>query len=163
MERSVASPSEISICTKQDYDRIIKELPDFWDGRDTRQLHHPMFINEFGNSAFVIRDREAIVAYLFGFISQTAPVGYVHAIAVRSSARRRHLAHKLFEHFTAFARSKNCTHVKAITTPSNSRSIAFHKSLGMQVLGEPDNAGVLVVADYAGSDEPRVVFWKAIL
>jgi hypothetical protein len=34
--------------------------------------------------------------------------------------------------------------------------------MGMQVLGQPDNAGVLVVADYAGSNEPRVVFWKAI-
>ena len=158
----MGSPFEISLCTKQDYDRIIEELPDFWDGRDTRQLHHPMFINEFGNSAFVIRDGKVIVAYLFGFISQTAPVGYVHAIAVRSSARRRHLAHELFEHFVAFARSKNCTHLKAITTPSNSGSIAFHKSLGMQVLGEPDNPGVLVVADYAGSNEPRVVFWKAI-
>lgn len=158
----MGSSSEISICTKQDYDRIIEELPNFWDGRDTRQLHHPMFINEFGNSAFVVRDGEVIVTYLFGFISQTAPVGYVHAIAVRLSARRRRLAHKLFEHFIAFARTKNCTHVKAITTPSNSGSIAFHKSMGMQVLGEPDNAGVLVVADYAGSNEPRVVFWKAI-
>jgi hypothetical protein len=77
MERSVGSSSEISICTEQDYDRIIEELPNFWDGRDTRQLHHPMFINEFGNSAFVVRDEEVIVAYLFGFISQTAPVGYV--------------------------------------------------------------------------------------
>ena len=47
---------EVSICTKRDYDRIIEDLPDFWDGRDTRQLHHPMFINEFGNSAFVIRE-----------------------------------------------------------------------------------------------------------
>lgn len=125
MDRPAGSSPEISACTKRDYDRIVDDLPDFWDGRDMRQLHHPMLVNEFGNSAFVIRDGDAIAGYLFGFISQTAPVGYVHAIAVRSSARRRHLGRKLFDHFVAFARSRGCTHVKAITTPSNSGSIAL--------------------------------------
>jgi len=162
MDRPAGSSPEISACTKRDYDRIVDDLPDFWDGRDMRQLHHPMLVNEFGNSAFVIRDGDAIAGYLFGFILQTAPVGYVHAIAVRSSARRRHLGRKLFDHFVAFARSRGCTHVKAITTPSNSGSIAFHKSLGMELLGEPNSAGVSVVTDYAGRNEPRVVFWKAI-
>jgi ribosomal protein S18 acetylase RimI-like enzyme len=162
MNQPAGSSPQISTCTKQDYDRIIKDLPEFWDGRDTRRLHHPMLIHEFGNSAFVIRDGEAIAAYLFGLISQTAPVGYVHAIAVHPDMRRARLGHKLFDHFAAFARNRNCTHVKAITTPSNSGSIAFHKSLGMQLLGEPDSAGVPVVANYAGHNEPRVVFWKAI-
>jgi GNAT superfamily N-acetyltransferase len=106
MDRSAGLSLEISTCTKRDYDRIIEDLPDFWDGRDTRQLHHPMLVNEFGNSAFVIRSGDKIAAYLFGFISQTAPVGYVHAIAVRSSARRRRLGHKLFDHFVVFARSR---------------------------------------------------------
>jgi predicted GNAT superfamily acetyltransferase len=151
----------IFVCTPEDYFQILDELPDFWDGRDTRALHHPFLIHEFGNSAFVIRDGSRVLAYLFGFLSQSEPVGYVHTIAVRVSARRR-LAQRLFDHFVEFARRRGCTHIKAITTPSNAGSIAFHKSLGMELLGEPNADGIPVVANYAGHGAPRVVFWKAI-
>jgi GNAT superfamily N-acetyltransferase len=155
-------PMEISTCTKQDYDQILAELSDFWDGRDTRHLHHPFLIHEFANTAFVIRDGSQVVAYLFGFFSQSEPVGYVHAIAVRASARRRHLAQHLFGHFIQVARRHGCSHVKTITTPSNAGSIAFHKSLGMQLLGEADADGIPIVPDYAGRGAARVVFWKSI-
>jgi ribosomal protein S18 acetylase RimI-like enzyme len=158
----MSEPIEISTCTPQDYMQILEELSEFWDGRDMRQLHHPFLIHEFGNSAFVTRDDSRVLAYLFGFVSQTAPVGYVHAIAVRASARRRHLAQHLFDHFVQFSRRHGCKHVKAITTPSNAGSIAFHKSLGMELLGEPNADGVRVVPDYAGPGASRVVFWKSI-
>ena len=102
------------------------------------------------------------MAYLFGFLSQTEPVGYVHAIAVRASARRQGHAQRLFAHFVQFARQRGCSHVKAITPPSNAESIAFHKSLGMQLLGEAGSDGIPVIPDYAGRGAPRVVFWKAI-
>jgi ribosomal protein S18 acetylase RimI-like enzyme len=154
--------AEISLCTAEDYFQILDELSEFWDGRDTRALHHPFLIHEFGNSAFVIRDGSQVLAYLFGFLSQSEPVGYVHTIAVRASARRRRLAQRLFDHFVEFARRNGCTHVKAITTPTNAGSIAFHKSLGMQLLGEPNADGVPVVPDYAGRGVSRVAFWKAI-
>jgi GNAT superfamily N-acetyltransferase len=153
---------EISACTPQDYRRILEDLPQFWDGRDVRHLHHPLLIHEFGNSAFVIRGEGGVAAYLFGFISQTEPVGYVHAIAVRASARRQGFAQRLFDHFIAFARRHGCSHIKAITTPANAGSIAFHKNLGMTLLGEPNADGVPVVRDYAGRGNARVVFWKSI-
>jgi ribosomal protein S18 acetylase RimI-like enzyme len=155
-------PIEISICTEEDYAQILDALHEFWGARDTRHLHHPFLIHEFGNSAFVIRDGGEVVAYLFGFLSQTEPVGYVHTLAVRASARRRRLAQALFGHFVEFARQHGCKHVKAITTPSNAESIAFHKSLGMQLLGEPNSDGIPVAPDYAGRGAARVVFWKAI-
>jgi hypothetical protein len=71
---------EISTCTQQDYKQILIDLQDLWDGRDTSALHHPMLVNEFGNSAFVIRAGPKVIAYLFGFVSQVEPVGYVHLI-----------------------------------------------------------------------------------
>jgi hypothetical protein len=156
------NPREISLCTQQDYNQILGDLPEFWDGRDTRHLHHPFLIHEFGNSAFVIRDGRQVLAYLFGFISQTEPVGYVHLIAVRMSARRQHLGQHLFGHFVAFVRRYGCKSVKAITTPTNLSSIAFHKSLGMQLLGEADAHGIPIVPDYSGRGVSRVVFWKTI-
>lgn len=155
-------PVEISNCTIQDYDQIRAALPEFWNGRDTRHLHHSFLIHEFGDTALVIRDGGRVVAYLFGFFSQTQPIGYVHAIAVRPSARRRGLAQRLYGHFVECARRRGCTHIKACTTPSNAPSIAFHKSLGMQLLGEPNEDGIPVVLDYSGQGQSRVVFWKSI-
>jgi predicted GNAT superfamily acetyltransferase len=81
---------------------------------------------------------------------------------VRASARRRGLAGELFGHFVEFARRHGCSHVKAITTPANLGSIAFHKSLGMEPLGEANSDGIPVLPDYAGRGAPRVVFWKSI-
>jgi GNAT superfamily N-acetyltransferase len=153
---------DILPCTQQDYGQILRDLREFWDGRDTRHLHHPMFIHEFGNSAFVIRDGADVLAYLFGFVSQVEPVGYVHLVAVRASARKQGLAQKLFARFVEFSRERRCTQIKAITTPSNLSSIAFHQSVGMQLLGQPNADGIPVIADYAGPDQPRVVFCKAI-
>jgi len=156
------TPADIQICTREDYDQILDELHEFWGARDARDFHLPLLIYEFGNSAFVIRRGAQIAAYLFGLLSQTEPVGYVHAIAVRASARRQGLAQALFGHFVQFARQHGCTHVKAITGPSNAESIAFHKSLDMRLLGEPGSDGIPVVPNYAGRGAPRVVFWKAI-
>jgi ribosomal protein S18 acetylase RimI-like enzyme len=158
----MSTRTEILLCTRQDYDQIVDELQEFWDGRDTRSLHHPFLIHEFGNSAFVVRREAQVLGYLFGFLSQTAPVGYVHAIAVRAAARRQRIAQQLFDHFVEFSRERGCKHVKAITAPSNSASIAFHRSLGMQLLGEPNEDGIPTVPDYAGRGISRVVFWKTI-
>ncbi len=158
----MTKPREISLCTQEDYNQILEELPEFWDGRDTRHLHHPFLIHEFGNSAFVIRDGPQVVAYLLGFVSQTEPVGYVHVIAVRASARRQHLGQALFGYFVQFSRRHGCRHVKAITTPTNLGSIAFHESLGMQLIGEPNADGIPIVPDYSGRGAPRVIFWKTI-
>ena len=90
------TPADIQICTREDYDQILDELHEFWGARDARDFHLPLLIYEFGNSAFVIRRGAQIAAYLFGLLSQTEPVGYVHAIAVRASARRQGLAQALF-------------------------------------------------------------------
>src|SRR5262249_20244389 len=88
---SFSSAAENSLCSHEDYDKILDALDEFWSARDTRHLHHPFLVHEFGISAFVIRNGGEVVAYLFGFLSQTEPVGYVHAVAVRTSTRRQGL------------------------------------------------------------------------
>jgi ribosomal protein S18 acetylase RimI-like enzyme len=152
----------IARCTPEDFYQILESLAEFWDGRDMRHLFHPFLLHEFGNSAFVIRDGGQVVAYLFGLLSQTEPVGYVHAIAVRPAARRHQLARRLYEQFTAFARQCGCTHLKAITNPANRRSIAFHRAIGMELQGAPNADGVPVVRGYARRDTEHVVFKKAL-
>ena len=56
------------------------------------------------------------------------------------------------------ARARGGTALKAITTPTNHASIAFHTRLGMSLLGEPNADGIPVIRDYAGPGLDRVVF-----
>jgi GNAT superfamily N-acetyltransferase len=155
-------PMEISLCTQADYEQILRDIVAFWGSERTLHLHQPMFLHEFGNSAFVIREGSIVAAYLFGFISQTEPVGYVHVIGVRDTYQRRGLGHRLYERFIAFAKAHGCTAVKAITTPTNRQSIAFHLRLGMEMIGTPNAEGIPVVENYSGPGQLRVVFRKAI-
>ena len=153
---------EIANCTKQDFDQILTEFKEFWDSDRTLALHHPTLINEFGNSAFVIREGQKVVAYLFGFLSQTSPIGYIQLLSVRQGYRKQGLARRLYDHFTGFALVHGCTKLKAITSPVNTLSIAFHKSIGMMPTGKDTIDGIPVIKDYSGPGKDRVVFIKDI-
>ena len=147
----------ITRCTKADYDQILSHIEEFWGSDRTVSLHHPLFVHEFGNSAYVIKDGAVVAAYLFGFISQTEPTAYVHLVGVRVPYRRRGLARRLYTHFIHFARTQGCAQLKAITTPGNAASIAFHKALGTELVGTPNRDGIPVVENYAGPGQDRVV------
>ncbi len=150
---------EIARCTKADFDQILAQVAAFWGSDRTLALHHPMFLYEFGDTAYVIRDGDQVVAYLFGLLSQTEPVGYVHLVGVREGHRRRGLAQRLYEHFATYARAQGCTELKAVTTPGNRASLAFHARLGML----PAGGAVPVVRDYAGPGQDRVVLRKRLV
>ena len=153
---------EIRHCTKTDYDQILAEVWDFWGSDRTLDLHHPMFVYEFGNSAYVIKDGDCVAAYLFGCLSQTEPSAYVHLVGVRSTYRRRGLAGHLYDHFVTFAQTQGCTELKAITTPSNKESLAFHRARGMELTGTPNREGIPVIENYAGPGQDRVVLRKKL-
>jgi RimJ/RimL family protein N-acetyltransferase len=61
-----------------------------------------------------------------------------------------------------FDDQKDCSKVKAITRPTNLESIAFHKSIGMELTGDGIFDGIPVVFDYGGPGEHRVVIVKDI-
>ena len=73
--------------TRSDFLAIIDDHGDFWESDLTYQLHHPLFLEEFGDTAYVIRENDLIVAYLFGLISQTSPTAYIHIVAVREGQK----------------------------------------------------------------------------
>ena len=153
---------KIENCTPNDFMEILKDIADFWGSDRTLNVHHPMFIYEFGNTAFVIKENGKIIGYLFGFLSQTERTGYVHLIGVRQSSQNKGLGTLLYDHFTKYSKNKSCTRLKAITTSTNQLSIAFHKKIGMKMLGEKNEEGIEVIKDYSGPGQDRVVFEKDI-
>ena len=152
----------IEKCKKEDFDQIIINIEEFWGSKRTLHLHHPILINEFGNTAFVIKDNNIVCAYLFGFYSQTKPIGYVHLIAVRNGYKKKGLATKLYNHFIELAKNNNCKQIKATTSPTNLESINFHKNIGMKLIGKDKIGEINVELNYSGPGGHRVIFIKDI-
>jgi len=162
--------STIDTATRADFLAIVRDIDAYWGAcgleRATRLriLHHPMFFEELGSTAFVVRSEGLVSAYLLGFYSQRGvPSAYVHLVATHERFRRRGLAAKLYRHFIQAAERHGCESVKAITSLSNKESVAFHQSLGMAPQGDaisPD--GIPYVTDHAGPGEHRVVMVKVL-
>ena len=117
-----------------DLGEILRHYERFWGDRTLpRYLHHPMFVYEFGDTAFVARQADGqIVGYLLGFVAPTGD-GYIHFVAVRDDARGRGLARQLYEVFAAAAAKRGATALKAITGPQNEGSILLHRKLGFEM------------------------------
>jgi N-acetylglutamate synthase-like GNAT family acetyltransferase len=154
---------KIEKCTIKDFNEIVSNISDFWGSDRTLHLHQSFLIYEFGDTAFVIKDKGNVIAYLFGFFSQTQDLAYVHLIGVREKYQKQGLGKMLFENFIEIAKSRNIHKIKAITKPINIKSINFHKNkIGMNLLGEPNENGINVIKNYSGINEDRVVFEKKI-
>jgi ribosomal protein S18 acetylase RimI-like enzyme len=154
---------KIESCTKNDFNEILRDISDFWGSDRTLHLHQPFLIYEFGNTAFVIRDKGMVIAYLFGFFSQTENLAYIHLIGVREKYQRMGLGKLLYDNFIEIAKSHKIHKIKAITKPINTKSIHFHTNkIGMTMVGEPNDDGINVIKNYSGINSDRVVFLKDI-
>jgi len=153
---------KIQKCTKADFDQIITDIEDFWGSKRTLHVHHPTLLYEFGDTTFVIKEKDTVCAYMFAFFSQTEMTGYVQLIAVRKKYRELGYARSLYSNFEEIAKKKGCAKLKAITRPTNQESIKFHKCIGMKLTGKDMIDGVPIVLDYSGPGEHRVVFEKEI-
>jgi ribosomal protein S18 acetylase RimI-like enzyme len=141
--------------TEADYDPIIARVDEWWGGRPMRGLLPRLFFQHFEPTSFVIETDGTPVAFLAGFISQTDPtVGYVHFIGVDPAHRRAGLGRRLYERFFETVAVNGVTRVRAITSPLNEQSIAFHRSIGFAVLG--------MHADYDGPGDDRVLLERAL-
>jgi GNAT superfamily N-acetyltransferase len=157
----------IELATHADYLEILDDLADFWGSSGpperTRPYHYPFLVHQFGDTAFVIREEDRVIAYLFGFIATSEPVGYVHLVGVRQTHQRRGLGRSLYDHFEQVARERGCTALKAVVAPFNTDSRAFHEKLGFEWEAGPlDPSGVPVFKDYEGRGHDVSIIRKPI-
>jgi ribosomal protein S18 acetylase RimI-like enzyme len=139
-----------------DLAEILRNFERFWGDRDLpRYLHHPMFFLEFRDTAFVARDlgNGEIAGYLLGFVAPAGD-GYIHFVAVRDDSRTLGLGRGLCETFENAARERGAAALKAITSPENESSVAFHKRAGFTEM--------IRAEDYGGSGRTRIVMRKPL-
>jgi ribosomal protein S18 acetylase RimI-like enzyme len=144
----------IELARDGDLAEILRNFDRFWGDRELlRPLHHPIFFCELADTAFVARRDGEIAGYLLGFVAPTGD-GYIHFVAVRDDARTLGLGRRLYETFAAAAAQRGATALKALTSPENEGSIAFHRQLGF--------ADMTLVPDYMGSGRTRVVMRRPL-
>jgi ribosomal protein S18 acetylase RimI-like enzyme len=95
----------------------------------------------------------SIEGFLCGFRSQTFPdEAYIHFVGVAPEKRGDGLGRELYERFFASVAPRGV--VRAVTSPVNERSVAFHRALGFEVERVDEN--------YDGRGESRVLLRKLL-
>ncbi|MGZ4354356.1 MAG: N-acetyltransferase family protein [Gaiellaceae bacterium] len=134
-----------------DYAAVIGVVDQWWGGRAMAAMLPKLFFVHFRDTSFVMEDDGEIVGFLCGFRSQTHDdEAYIHFVGVDPGWRGAGVARALYERF--FAAIAPRTTVRAVTSPVNERSVAFHRALGFDV--------ERVDEDYDGRDEARVLLVK---
>src|SRR2546428_2237644 len=101
--------------TMADLADVLADHARFWGERDMRYLHLTALVQEFGETCLTARRGAGqIDGYLIGFTTPRR-VGYIHAVAVRDTARLGGVAQTLYRAFAGAAVALGATMAKAIT------------------------------------------------
>jgi ribosomal protein S18 acetylase RimI-like enzyme len=129
----VTSDAALRTATSADYDRIVAVLDDWW-GRPVSQALPRLFLDHFHATSAVAEAGGDLAGFLIGFLSPSLPdAAYIHFVGVHPDYRGGGLARRLYERFFALAAADGRTVVRAVTSPANAASIAFHTALGFTV------------------------------
>jgi ribosomal protein S18 acetylase RimI-like enzyme len=136
-----------------DYARVIAVIDGWWGGRQMAAMLPKLFFVHFRDTSFVAEDEDGLAGFLCGFRSQTfEEEAYVHFIGVDPDRRAHGLGRTLYERFFAAVAPRSI--VRAVTSPVNERSVAFHQALGFEI----DR----IDESYDGAGEPRVLLVKHV-
>jgi ribosomal protein S18 acetylase RimI-like enzyme len=134
-----------------DYGRVIEVIDHWWGGREMAAMLPKLFFVHFRDTSFVAEEDGQLAGFICGFRSQTyADEAYVHFVGVDPGRRTAGLGRALYERF--FAAVAPRTVVRAVTSPVNERSVAFHRAIGFEV--------ERVDEDYDGRGQARVLLAK---
>jgi ribosomal protein S18 acetylase RimI-like enzyme len=146
-------PPTIRHAEPADYVSVIGVIDEWWGGRPMAAMLPKLFFVHFRDTSFVAEEDGRVVAFLCGFRSQThSDEAYVHFVGVDPSQRGSGLGRALYERFFEAVAPRSV--VRAVTSPVNEGSVAFHQSLGFEI--------ERVDEDYDGRGEARALLKKRL-
>lgn len=176
--RGTAGPSDVDLDllvrhpTADDHPRVLAVMDEWWDGLGgtegsvQRALLLPrLFFQHFSDSSYLAeRPDSSLVAFLVGLLSPARPdVAYIHFVGVDPGVRRTGVAAGLYHRFFRMAVGRGARLAQCITSPANTRSVAFHASLGFVVdPSETTIDGLPVHRDYDGPGLDRVTLTRRL-
>ncbi|MDX8046251.1 GNAT family N-acetyltransferase [Gracilibacillus sp. S3-1-1] len=155
---------EIRNVESSDYYVISPLINEWWGGRQMSDMLPKLFFDHFNNTSFVAEQEGEIIGFLIGFMSQSQQeVAYIHFVGVNPKQRKKQIGKQLYNEFFTVAKKNNRNVVRAVTSPVNKVSIAYHTKMGFQIeKGNKEDDGVSVFSNYDGSNQDRVLFFKKV-
>ncbi|WP_227396135.1 GNAT family N-acetyltransferase [Jeotgalibacillus aurantiacus] len=143
-----------------DFERVSPVINEWWGGRQMADMLPRLFFVHFNETSFIAEDNGEVIGFLCGFLSQShSKEAYIHFVGVHPDYRRHQVGRLLYESFFEVTQKVGRTAIKAVTSPVNERSIAFHRKMGFSIQEGPDQVGeILVFPDYDGNGQDRVLF-----
>jgi ribosomal protein S18 acetylase RimI-like enzyme len=146
---------------ESDHTAIAAVVDGWWSGRPVADKLPHLFFRLFRKTSFAVEEGGELVGFLVGVVGRPAEEAYVHFVGVHPGYRSRGIGRRLYEEFFEEAGRQGCRSVRAITSPVNRASIAFHGRMGFEVVeGDLEMGGVSVHSNYDGDGKEKVVFWR---
>jgi ribosomal protein S18 acetylase RimI-like enzyme len=147
-----------------DYTPIISVLNDWWGGRSVSGMLPKLFFVHFRDTSIIAESNGQRVGFLIGFRSQTfSDEAYIHFVGVHPDYRKHGVGRMLYQRFFEIVQAQGCKAVRAVTSPLNKTSIAFHKRMGFEPQPQEwQMDGVPYYADYDGPGSDRVLLVKQL-
>jgi ribosomal protein S18 acetylase RimI-like enzyme len=163
--------AELRQARVSDHPTIVACVQQWWgdtrtadQARELSLLLPRLFLQFFSGTSLVLEDEMGIRAFLVGFYAaDNGDDAYIHFVGVDPALRGQSVARRLYTTFFRSAAESGRSEVRAITSPSNTGSIAFHRAMGFEVEeGDRDVDGLFVHSDYDGPGQDRVCFRRRI-
>ncbi|MFD5249355.1 GNAT family N-acetyltransferase [Amycolatopsis sp. NPDC058340] len=154
-----------------DHSAIVDRVQRWWgdsrtpaEARELSLLLPKLFLQFFSGTSLVLEDDAGIRAFLIGFHAPGNDVeAYIHFVGVDPELRGQGTARHLYTTFFRRAAEAGRTEVRAITSPGNTGSIAFHRAMGFTLeTGDRVIDGLPVHTGYDGPGQDRVCFFRKI-
>ncbi len=141
---------EIRRAVPSDHGALVAVMDGWW-GRPIASILPRLFLDHFSGTSLVAERDGRPAGFLVGFHSaDSADEAYIHAVGVAPEQRGSGLGRRLYDTFFAECAAAGRPVVRAITSPVNTPSIAFHRRMGFSVSES--------VPDYDGPGLDRVCF-----
>jgi predicted GNAT superfamily acetyltransferase len=155
---------QIRQLSELDYPYVISVIDQWWGGRQMADKLPRLFFEHFNDTSFAAERDGRLTGFLAGFISQSElGQAYIHFVGVDPAQRGSGLGRLLYEAFFRAAMARGCVLARAVTSPVNRGSVAFHQRMGFQL--EPGDAevdGIPVSVGYDGPGGDRVRFIRSL-
>ncbi|QIN84766.1 GNAT family N-acetyltransferase [Rubrobacter tropicus] len=144
---------------ESDHAAVVAVVDGWWGGRRVADKLPRLFFRLFRETSFAVEEDGELVAFLVGIVGSHGEEAYVHFVGVHPGHRPGGLGRRLYEEFFGEVRRRGCRSVRAITSPVNKGSVAFHGRMGFEVVeGDLETDGVSVHSDYDGDGKEKVLF-----
>ncbi|GKQ34138.1 GNAT family N-acetyltransferase [Streptomyces sp. A012304] len=154
-----------------DHGTIVRCVQQWWgdsrtpaQARELSLLLPKLFLQFFSSTSLILEDEAGIRAFLVGFhAADNDEEAYIHFVGVDPELRGQGAGRRLYTAFFQRAAEAGRTEVRAITSPANTGSIAFHRAMGFTLeSGDRMVDGLPLHSDYDGPGQDRVCFYKRI-